>query len=69
MRELIYQKFVLVEVVKLDNRCCAIACVGDDLIEELLNLWNVEIRQAIKGRETEAMAVSEGLQKSRFTRT
>ena len=48
LRELVNQQLVLFEVSELNEGASAIAGARDDLGEELLDLRDVEVRQAIE---------------------
>lgn len=67
LRELVDQQLVLVEVSELEEGACAIAGARDDLGEELLDLWDVEVGQAIEGGQAETLGIGERAQEGRFT--
>ena len=57
LRELVDQKLVLFEVSELDEGASAIAGARDDLGEELLDLRDVEVGQAIEGGQAETLRI------------
>jgi hypothetical protein len=57
LRELVDQKLVVFEVSELDEGASAIAGARDDLGEELLDLRDVEVGQAIEGGQAETLRI------------
>lgn len=57
LRELVNQQLVLFKVSELDEGAGTIAGARDDLSEELLDLRDVEVVQAIEGGQAETLRI------------